>query len=340
MTEKITSLTQEQIDKLPEYRDKWLDIGLSTEAGKKGRAQQEVIKAYQKADATPPNAFLWFQSPYVGAVAAAIISQLEADPKSLPISATFMPIIVINDTFDNVFEMVQEKVAEWADTFGKGKDVRRMRPSDVKSESSSQLSKCGYGLHDASWLSFYDYFLIEHKLECCERLRPLINLARDSGWWWPFEGVAVMTEKPCELERDDEYRLHRFGDAAIKYNDSWGVYAINGTRIPKEWGVTPENDWKPEWLLEEHNSELKRLLFQVVGYSKIMHKLDSKLIHKEKDMELREIKGVDVEPVRLLKVIDSTTRAIYGLRVPPNIDKCEAARHWTFHGKMDFIIET
>jgi len=340
MSEKIESLSELEISRLPEYRDKWLSIGLSTEAGNKGRAQELAIQAYHKAGVAPPNAFLWLQSPYVGAVAAAIIAALDAKPEDIPITAVFMPIIVADDSFEAVFDQAQEKIAEWADTFGKGKQVREMRASDIKSEASSQLSKCGYGLHDASWLSFYDFFLIEKKLECCERLRPLINLARDSGWWWPFEGVAVMTEKPCDLHRDNEHRLHKYGDAAIKYNDSWGVYAINGTRIPREWGVTPENDWKPEWLLEEHNAELKRLLFQTIGYDRIMYKLDSKFIHKDGDMELREIRDVDVEPVRLLKVRDSTTRSTYALRVPPNINKCEPARQWTFHRKMDFIKET
>ena len=65
-----------------------------------------------------------------------------------------------------------------------------------------------------------------------------------------------------------------------------------------------------------------------------MSKLSNKLVHKDKDMELREItQEIDVEPIMLLKVVCPSTSHEYCLRVPPTMNKCEEARKWTFGDK-------
>lgn len=43
---RIDSLTAEQIAKMAEWRDKWIDIGLSTEPANRPEAEKGVILAY------------------------------------------------------------------------------------------------------------------------------------------------------------------------------------------------------------------------------------------------------------------------------------------------------
>ena len=46
----------------------------------------------------------------------------------------------------------------------------------------------------------------------------------DAGWWWPYEGVVVLTERPITLSRDPDGRLHSTTRQAIGYSDGWGIW--------------------------------------------------------------------------------------------------------------------
>jgi hypothetical protein len=76
MNKTITSLTQSQADRLAEWREKWLAIGLSTDPADREGAQQGVIAAYAAANLAKPTVFVWLRSPLEGAYASAIFSKL------------------------------------------------------------------------------------------------------------------------------------------------------------------------------------------------------------------------------------------------------------------------
>jgi hypothetical protein len=74
-----------------------------------------------------------------------------------------------------------------------------------------------------------------------------------------------------------------------------------------------------------------------------MAALPNRLIHAEDNMELREIsKTVDVEMIRLLKVVCPSTGFAHVLRVPPGLETCEQARRATFPwpGSLEILKET
>ncbi len=63
MTTKIEKLTPEQEARIPEYRDKWLKIGLSTEPLDFDKAKEAAIRAYEAAGLKAPEHFFHFRSP-------------------------------------------------------------------------------------------------------------------------------------------------------------------------------------------------------------------------------------------------------------------------------------
>lgn len=65
MTEKkkITKLTPKQEEELVEYREKWLKIGLSTEAGDFKRAEKAIAKLYEKIGEKFPTDVRYMSSP-------------------------------------------------------------------------------------------------------------------------------------------------------------------------------------------------------------------------------------------------------------------------------------
>jgi hypothetical protein len=66
------------------------------------------------------------------------------------------------------------------------------------------------------------------------------DVARSSGMWWPFEHVAIMSERPVEIHVNANYLLHRADAPAVVYRDDWTVYAWNGKAVPEKWIMQPE----------------------------------------------------------------------------------------------------
>ncbi len=114
------------------------------------------------------------------------------------------------------------------------------------------------------------------------------------------------------------------------------------------------SDWQPEWLLDEDNAEVRRVLIQQLGYEKICDRLGSQTIDSWKEYTLLKIDNVEIvydedrvelnerEPMLLLKMICPSTGHIHILRVPPKITSAQAAITWVNHGihPDEFAVQT
>jgi leucine-rich repeat protein SHOC2 len=115
-----------------------------------------------------------------------------------------------------------------------------------------------------------------------------------------------------------------------------------GRSLPRRYW-TKFSEWKPEWLLDEENSEIRRVLIDRVGYEKICEELNTETIDIWREYTLLKIDGVEKysymvrskqreEAMVLLKMTCPSTGHIHILRVPPNITSAEAAITWVNHG--------
>jgi hypothetical protein len=93
-------------------------------------------------------------------------------------------------------------------------------------DGSEKPAPC-YGSHDASWLAYYAAFL-EFGITACEKLVPLMEMAKCSGWFFPMDKACILTPNPIRLELDDEGKLHSTTCKAIEYPDGWGLYYKHG----------------------------------------------------------------------------------------------------------------
>ncbi len=73
---RLEQLTPEQAALLPEQRDKWIRLGLSTQPAKRPEAERGVRLAYQAAGLESPRFIIWVDSPYAGAFAQAIAPEV------------------------------------------------------------------------------------------------------------------------------------------------------------------------------------------------------------------------------------------------------------------------
>jgi leucine-rich repeat protein SHOC2 len=110
--------------------------------------------------------------------------------------------------------------------------------------------------------------------------------------------------------------------------------------------------WQSEWLLDEDNTEIRRMLIEQLGYEKICQNLGSVDVDKWREYTLLKIDHaeiiydegypVETEPMVLLKMTCPSTAHIHILRVPPEMTSAEAAITWVNHGihPDEFAIQT
>ena len=111
--------------------------------------------------------------------------------------------------------------------------------------------------------------------------------------------------------------------------------------------------WQPEWLLDEENVELRRILIQQIGYERICQELNIEELNSWREYSLLIIDDVEqvydedtdeevLEPMVLLKMTCPSTGHIHILRVPPEMTSAEAAITWVNHGihPDEFAVQT
>jgi leucine-rich repeat protein SHOC2 len=125
-----------------------------------------------------------------------------------------------------------------------------------------------------------------------------------------------------------------------------------GVDLPRRYW-TNFSEWKSEWLLDEDNAEVRRILIEQIGYEKICDELSAINLDTWREYTLLKIDGIekiydgedepiDTEPMVLLKMICPSTAHIHILRVPPEMVSAEEAITWVNHSihPNEFVVQT
>jgi len=84
------------------------------------------------------------------------------------------------------------------------------------------------------------------------------------------------------------------------------------------------------------NAEIRRMLLTRFGYDKFLREMKGVVVHKDREHELIKINwNKNEEPIKLVRVKDSTTGRFYLLRVPQTAKTCHQAVAWTFGMEPD-----
>ena len=176
-----------------------------------------------------------------------------------------------------------------------------------------------------------------------ERWRCLNQLIEHCGWLFLFEKGCLVCDRPTKLSLDNQQRLHAEGEPAIEFPDGYHLYSYHGVTLPEKYGKLHPNQWQPQWLLEENNAELRRVLIQGIGYARICQDLQATQLDSWAEYTLLKIDNdADIEPIYLLKMTCPSTGFIHALRVPPNIQSAREAIRWINWGTdpEEFLVQT
>jgi hypothetical protein len=165
-------------------------------------------------------------------------------------------------------------------------------------------------------------------------LRGLTEVACAAGWWWPFERLAIITERPDTLERDNLGRLHHGDGAALGFPDGYRLFAWRG--LPIAAGLADElTRLTPDRIAGERNAEVRRVMLEHFGYENYLQAAGARRVAEDETGVLWSVALSNDEPLVMVEVINSTaepdgTFRRYWLRVPPTTRTAREGVAWTF----------
>ncbi|MFI9822549.1 DUF6745 domain-containing protein [Streptomyces sp. NPDC052013] len=182
------------------------------------------------------------------------------------------------------------------------------------------------GQHDAPWLAALD--------RDGSPLEGAARVCRSAGWWWPFEKVAVVCERPVALHRDEAGRLDHGEGPALEFPDGFALCAWRGMPVPRAF-LEELRTLTPERIRAEENAELRRVMLEYYGYDRYLSDSGAQPVHRDATGTLWRIELVGDEPVVMVEVVNSTpepdgSHRTYWLRVPPATRTAREGVAWTF----------
>lgn len=214
-------------------------------------------------------------------------------------------------------------------------DLSADLPGDAGRVARMAVLDAVYGQHDGVWLSTF---------EAADRLCPeaglmagltgLADVARHSGWWWASERVAVLTERPRLLARDNVGRLHRGEGAAMEFPDGYGLWAWRGMPIPTDLAAELPT-LTVDRIQREQNAEIRRVMLEHFGYERYLREAGARRLGSDETGTLWRLDLPGDEPLVMVEVVNSTpepdgTSRVYWLRVPPRTRSAREGVAWTF----------
>jgi hypothetical protein len=197
------------------------------------------------------------------------------------------------------------------------------------------------GQHEAGWLSAFDAaepgILATAAgpavMRAARRLAGLGGVARSAGWWWPYAAVAILTERPVEVRRDNIGRLHASDGPALCYPDGFALHAWHGMPIPAEL-IDRLAHLTHGRVANEPDPERRHVMLEHYGYDRFLRETRAQRVATDECGVLWRLAFRDDEPLVLVEVVDGSrqsggTRTCW-LRVPPQTRTAREGVAWTF----------
>lgn len=350
---KIEKLTPEQEALIPLYSEKWEKIALTTQPIDRQKASETIKEAYALMGLSEPE-ILFYDSPYE---ALQIIKRKHHQfcPKQWSsLSSQLNRQLLLKLQTDLVSQLGNQLEIQLSiqirQTF---KNLLWMNfYTQLENYLSPQLGSNFLGLAFsesigsevwASSANFFDFCISGLNCNHSEKDWGLFQaIVENTGWTFYYNKIAIVCNRPVKLSFDNEHRLHGIGEPALQYADGFHLYSYHGVTLPEKYGKLPPQQWQAQWLIEERNAEVRRVLIQEIGYGRICQELQAKTLDSWQEYTLLKIENTDVEPIVLLKMTCPSTGFIHALRVPPDVKSAREAISWVNWGvdPAEFSVQT
>ena len=315
----ITKLTKEQESRFHEFFTKWTAIGLSTEKLNRESIKLALATAFQQVGKPSPKLVIC-TSPLAACLTRAILASVR-DSVRASVRASVLASVrdsVSASVSDSVRDSVSDSVL----------DSVRDSVRDSVSASVSAWYYRDFGQYAAWWLSFYDFMATVLAVDNSP-LKGNEMLCSEAGFSLLFWELALVSEKPTAIHRNEQGRLHKDGGPALVHSDGFGVWALNGLRMKPEYIETPAERLAPETVLAETNVDIRRELLRKVGIERMLAKLPHRSLHKRGNYEVLSIRlSEEVTDARYLRMENPSVKCFHLEGIEPGLKTVEEALAW------------
>lgn len=293
----IESLTPEQEAQISIYRDASMAVGLTTLPCDKEVATKAIMDLYDFVGIAKPTNVLFVESPMAAQVAITLLKQDYPKYSKL------------------LMERTGTILGEWG---------------DVKPTEYVETHGYGYGSAECYWIFYYKYFKevvgLKYEEKADRGLEIMERLARSSYWHYTFADIAILCDRPCQIEMENNVINNEEGPA-VAFSDGIKIYAIGGHVVPERVVMAPETLTVAE-IEKEDNAETKRIMIDRFGVSKYLMETGAKII----DVDALNLEGSsprtlmeDNQGNRWLIGTDGSTGRVYHMAVPQEANTCTEA---------------
>ncbi|MEV5263377.1 DUF6745 domain-containing protein [Streptomyces anulatus] len=314
----------------------WRSVAAATGRADRAAAEAGVRRAYRTAGLAEPDRIIWAASPRA---AVETVEKLADAGRSVREEVRTRPWAeerrrMYDELGPAGWSALWSATGAqlWETTAALAERIRIGVVADLAPRSEDEgavrlvLLDAVLGQHDAAWLAAFD--------GRGDRLTGLAEVARNAGWWWPYEHAVVISERPDVLHRDEAGRLDHGEGPALAYGDGFALHAWRGMPVPAAF-LAELPSLTPERIRSEENAELRRVMLEYYGYDRYLTESGAEPVHRDETGILWRIALDGDEDVVMVEVVNSTpepdgTYRTYWLRVPPATRTAKDGVAWTF----------
>jgi hypothetical protein len=291
--------TAERQALLPPVRDEWIGHGLAAGPADRAAAEAGVRDVYLGAGRRPPEHVVWLGSPMAGSIGADIRAgrlplitrrawrtlpeaAAEAIAEQVPRDGAETDLIMLDPLPPDLVGHV-ERDPRWSGLLARldrevtaaveaglsravGAAVDQVAATwqdAQRSPEAAALPRLGaFRPRTLGRLAQLALLARCGVMEPDRHGRGLLQVARAAGEWWPMRNSVILTERPTELHRDAEGRLHHPSGPAVRYPDGWCLWAWHGVTMPRE---IIEDDVPIRRAVSLRNSEQRRCAVELLA---------------------------------------------------------------------------
>ena len=345
---RIDTMTAEQAARMPEFAQRWIDIGLSTEPADFDRATDAALRAYQLCNLERPMVILRMSSPYgatLGGILAWVLLRGLARSCGPQVGAQVGDQVraqvgdqVRDQVGDQVGDQVRDQVRDqvWAQV---GDQVRAQVRAQVGPSLRDGVYNSGYvdAFSSAHWAAYVGFIrdVLGWRDPILEKHTVLEQITESCGWTWWHQNVLAISDRPELLHRDTRGRLHSASGPAIRYRDGWALHYYHGVLMPAD-AIEDRSTITVKRIRDEKNAEVRRSLIELYGYERYVQDAKLKIVDKrpadDPIVGLRTGRLLRDGDIYLVDVLNSTPEPDgsvrrYVLRIDPAAYDGEASRN-------------
>lgn len=130
-----------------------------------------------------------------------------------------------------------------------------------------------WGAQESYWIAFYLFCAeigVKYKKQDDKTLNLWAEISQSCTWFYPFENVCLICERPTQIHMNDKERLHKDGGPSVLFKDGLAVYSLNDIRVPQYIAETPAVQLDVMKVMAETNVDVRREGLRKISMSKII----------------------------------------------------------------------